>query len=265
MRTSAATLSVLVIIGAAVVFVALEQRYPYDGRQRLLRDGFWMDLFGYTLIQNLILGQLITFIIKTLDERVAGRLHLVGEWPLPLQVLFFLLLHDFYIYWFHRWQHRSPILWRIHEAHHSAADVDWLSGTRSHFLEILVNQTVEFAPLVLLGAPPEIWYFKATIDAVWGMYIHSNIDVRSGWVQYVVNGPEMHRWHHAVEIIDVNFATKFAFWDWIFGTAHLPMRKPGKYGLVAEEYPSGFIAQTLHAFQWTRARPLFAPPSQDTP
>ena len=64
---------------------------------------------------------------------------------------FFFVVHDFYIYWFHRLQHRSAILWRIHEAHHATPEVDWLSGSRSHALEILINQTVEFAPIFLLG------------------------------------------------------------------------------------------------------------------
>jgi sterol desaturase/sphingolipid hydroxylase (fatty acid hydroxylase superfamily) len=248
-----ALLSAIVIVAAGLGLVVLERRHPYDSRQKLFRPGFWMDLLGYTLIQNWVLGLVIAAIIRALDAGAAGRLHVVGSWPLPLQALFFLLLHDLYIYGFHRWQHHSPLLWRLHEAHHSTRDVDWLSGTRSHFLEILINQTVEFAPIVLLGAPAEIWYFKATIDAVWGMYIHSNIDVRSGWLQYVINGPEMHRWHHAVEVIDVNFATKFAFWDWIFGTAYLPAAKPRGYGLVAEDLPSGYLAQALHAFRPFRA------------
>src|SRR5262249_34956932 len=124
---------------------------------------------------------------------------------------------------------------------------DWLSGTRSHPFEILINQTVEFAPLALLGAGPQVWYFKVAIDAVWGMYIHSNIDVRAGRLQYIFNGPQMHRWHHATEIINVNFATKFAFWDWMFGTAHLPDRKPRGYGLAGSDFPSGYLAQTLRA------------------
>ena len=113
-------------------------------------------------------------------------------------------------------------LWRIHEAHHATADVDWISGARSHPLEILINQTIEFAPIVLLGAAPEVALIKGVLDAAWGMYIHSNIDVRSGRLQYLINGPEMHRWHHAREIVDVNFATKLAIWDWLFGTAYHP-------------------------------------------
>ena len=84
---------------------------------------------------------------------------------------------------------RSRWLWRVHEAHHSGKDVDWLSGSRSHALEILINQTIEYAPIVLLGAHPDVALMKGVLDAAWGMYIHSNIDVRAGWLQYVLNGP----------------------------------------------------------------------------
>ena len=251
----ASVLSTAVIIAAALVFVALERRFPYDPRQRLMREGFWMDLVWYTLVQNLVLGRVIARIIVALDQVAAGRLHLMSRWPLAAQALFFLVTHDLYIYWFHRLQHRSPLLWRIHEAHHSTRDVDWLSGARSHFLEILVNQTVEFLPLAILGASPEVWYFKVTIDAVWGMYIHSNIDAKTGLMQVLVNGPEMHRWHHATEIVDVNFATKIAMWDWLFGTAYLPPRKPGAYGLVEASYPMGYFAQAIYAFRRPRLQP----------
>ena len=250
---------VSVMFVTSVLFIALERRFPSTSGQKFFRQGFWMDLLLYSFLQNWILGNVIQWIINGLDAAASGRLHLVGGWPLPLQAVFFLLLHDFYIYWFHRLQHRLPLLWRIHEAHHSTPDVDWLSGSRSHALEILINQTIEFAPIVLLGAPPEIGYFKALIDLVWGMYIHSNIGVRSGWLQKILNGPEMHRWHHATEVVDVNFSTKFAFWDWIFGTAYLPNAKPKGFGLVdTPGYPLGnYLAQHGYALRF-RARSLTA-------
>jgi len=240
-----AAISAAIILCAAAVLIALERRCPYDRRQRLFRPGFWTDLIWYSVIQNWILGYVIGAILTALP----ACFRIAGQWPIAVQCAFFLLLHDGYIYWFHRAQHRSPLLWRIHAAHHSTTDVDWLSGSRSHFLEILINQTIEFAPLALLGASPLVWYFKVTVDAVWGMYIHSNVGARTGRLQYLINGPEMHRWHHAAEIVNVNFATKFAFWDWIFGTAHLPARKPEAYGLVEPDYPRGFLAQAVEAFR----------------
>lgn len=245
-------LSPVIIVSAALLFAALERRYPYDP-QPLLREGFWTDLIGYGLVQSYLLGLLISQLIQWIDASTGlSRLQLVAGWPVWVQLSFFFVIHDFYIYWFHRLQHSSRVLWRTHEAHHSVKDVDWLAGTRSHALEILINQSVEFAPIVLLGAAPEVALMKASLDAVWGQYIHSNLDVRMGWLQKILNGPEMHRWHHASDLIPPgkNFSTKLAVWDWVFGTAYLPETKPTGYGLFGDEpFPPGYLRQQLYAFR----------------
>jgi sterol desaturase/sphingolipid hydroxylase (fatty acid hydroxylase superfamily) len=241
-----------ILLLSVVIFIWLERKYPYRKGLPLFREGFWLDLVWYTLIQSYFLKIFIfDYIIMPLDNRWhLSRLQLVGHWPLALQVLFFLVLHDLYIYWFHRAQHNSKILWRTHEAHHSTKEVDWLAGSRSHSLEILINQTIEFAPIILLGANPLVVPIKALIDAVWGMYIHSNIDVKSGKWQYVINGPEMHQWHHANDraVFYANYSTKFAVWDWLFGTAYLPEKKPAEYGLYYD-YPKDYFVQHLYALK----------------
>lgn len=231
-----------------LTFVFLERKFPYTKGLPFFREGFWIDFLWYSLIQSYFLQIVIfDYIIKPIDHTFnLSRLHIVTDWPLWCQVLFFLVIHDFYIYWFHRLQHHSKILWKTHEAHHSGTMVDWLAGSRSHSVEILINQTVEFAPIILLGADPLMVPIKASIDAVWGMYIHSNINVKSGKLQYIINGPEMHQWHHADarEVFFANFSTKFAFWDWIFGTAYLPDKKPEKFGLYYD-YPKDYFLQHL--------------------
>jgi sterol desaturase/sphingolipid hydroxylase (fatty acid hydroxylase superfamily) len=230
------------------LFIFLERKYPYRKGLPFFREGIWVDFFWYSIVQNYLLQILIfDYIIHPIDLHFNfSRLHLVTDWPLIWQVLFFLVIHDFYIYWFHRWQHNSKILWKTHEAHHSAKAVDWIAGSRSHFLEIIINQTIEFTPIVLLGADPIVVPIKACFDGVWGMYIHSNIDVRSGKLQYFINGPEMHQWHHADErdVFFANYSTKFAIWDWIFGTAYLPDTKPTRYGLPYA-YPNDYFLQAL--------------------
>lgn len=247
------TITFFTLISSAATIIWLERKYPYRKGLPFFREGFWVDLVWYTLIQSFFLKILIfDFIIQPIDHRFAlSSLQLVSHWPIWVQVLFFLITHDLYIYWFHRWQHNSKILWRTHEAHHSVREVDWIAGSRSHVVEIIINQTIEFAPIILLGANPMVVPIKACIDAVWGMYIHSNIDVRSGRWQYFINGPEMHQWHHAEtkETYFANYATKFAFWDWMFGTAYLPNKKPIEFGLPYK-YPKDYFLQ--HAFSVKR-------------
>jgi sterol desaturase/sphingolipid hydroxylase (fatty acid hydroxylase superfamily) len=243
----------LVTLAALVGILVLERLVPYDPGQRFVREGFWTDLVFYTLVQSYALAFVMGRLIAALDEGSGlSRLHLVSGWPLPAQVAFFVVTHDLYIYWFHRLQHSSPVLWRLHEAHHSATSVDWLTSMRSHALEILINQTVEFAPMVLLGASPEVPLLKTSLNAVWGVWIHANVDARTGWLQRLVNGPEAHRWHHALdaEAHGRNFATKLAIWDRLFGTAFVPKgRKPKGYGLGDVSFPSGYIRQQAFAFR----------------
>ena len=250
--------SLAAIGGSAVLLALLERLLPYTKGQAFLREGFFDDFALYTIAQSYVLSIIIfSFIIARLDAAGGfSRLHLLAHWPLWLQVTLFVVTHDFYIYWMHRWQHRNRFMWRIHEAHHSPKSVDWLSGSRSHALEILINQTVEFAPIVLLGASPEVIPLKGAISAIWGMYIHSNLNVQTGRLQWIINGPEMHRWHHAMgKGMSSNFSTKLAIWDWMFGTAYQPPNQlAADYG-IRSWFPKHYLAQTLYAFRPLRRRP----------
>jgi sterol desaturase/sphingolipid hydroxylase (fatty acid hydroxylase superfamily) len=82
------------------------------------------------------------------------------------------------------------------------------------------------------------------------MYIHSNLNIYTGKLQRIINGPEMHRLHHTTgKGRNRNFATKLAIWDWIFGTAFLPEGvKAEEYGLKTY-FPPNYFKQTLFAFR----------------
>jgi sterol desaturase/sphingolipid hydroxylase (fatty acid hydroxylase superfamily) len=256
------TVTSIIFFSSAAIIICLERLFPYTKGVKFFRDGWWLDFVWYTLIQSYFLK---IFIFDYIIAPVKVHYHLenyglLSNWPVWALVLLFFVVHDFYIYWFHRLQHESKILWRTHEAHHSVKHVDWLAGSRSHILEIIINQTIEFAPIILLldnKTAAIVVPIKALMDAVWGMWIHSNIDVHSGKLQYFVNGPEMHQWHHAdhQEVFYSNYSTKLAIWDWIFGTGFLPglspfkyqFLKPQKFGLPYD-YPHDYFAQHWFAF-----------------
>lgn len=252
----------VIIPSWAGLMIVLERIFPYTKGIKLFRRGFWMDLVWYTILQSKVMEVIIfTYIILGLKNYLGlENFGPLSHWNFWLLLFIFFVTHDFYIYWFHRLQHNNKYLWRTHEAHHSVREVDWLAGSRSHFLEILINQTIEFAPIFFLldSETAKFMYpAKALLDALWGMWIHSNIDVRSGKLQYIINGPEMHQWHHANhhEVFYKNYSTKLAIWDWLFGTGFLPnlkplhfyFSKPKMFGLPYA-YPKGFFDQTLYAF-----------------
>jgi len=255
--TFAEKFSIIAIISAALIIITLERFFPYTKGKKFFREGFFNDFAMYTIAQNYILGIIIfTGIIHWIDSTTGlSRLQLFADVPIWAQLIFFTFTHDFYIYWMHRWQHKNKWLWRIHEAHHSPTTIDWIAGSRSHAFEILINQTIEFLPIVLLGSPPEVIAYKGVISGVWGMWIHANVNVHTGWLQYIINGPEMHQWHHHTgKGRNRNFSTKFAFWDWMFGSAYFPKpNKPESFGLKTY-FPNNFFQQFMFIFKPSKAR-----------
>ena len=119
------TTSILVVW--IVVILIWERVAPYRKGLSLFREGFWVDLIWYTLIQSYFLKILIfDYIIAPLQTHVNwSDWQFVRYWPVWVQVVFFLFTHDLYIYLFHRWQHANKWLWRTHEAHHSNKEVDF--------------------------------------------------------------------------------------------------------------------------------------------
>jgi sterol desaturase/sphingolipid hydroxylase (fatty acid hydroxylase superfamily) len=248
------TISGLILLMTPFVFILLERYFPYQKGLSIFRKGFWIDFVWYTLIQSFFLKILIFDFIIAPSEVALGIENngYISHWPLWAIVLFFVLSHDFYIYWFHRFQHSNPWFWRTHEAHHSVENVDWLAGSRSHIFEIIINQTIEFLPIFFLldvETAAIVVPIKALIDAIWGQFIHANIDVKLGKLGYLINGPELHQWHHAdhAEVYHANFSTKLALWDWIFGTIYKPGFKPRRFG-VWYRFPRGWAEQHLFSF-----------------
>ena len=251
------TITTIILFTCAAILIAWERILPYRKGLPFFREGFWVDLVWYTIIQSYFLKILIfDYLISPLSLHFDfSKIQFVSHWPVIVQVLFFLFTHDLYIYLFHRFQHSNKLFWRIHEAHHSGKQVDFLAGSRSHIMEIVINQTIEFAPIILLGAAPEVIPIKALLDAVLGMFRHANIRVNLGKFKYFFNTPQLHLWHHAnyQEVFHANFSTKFSVWDYLFGTIydpqHAPGNKPENWGLPYS-YPRDYFLQ--HAFSARR-------------
>src|SRR6185312_2389881 len=118
-------------------------------------------LVFYAIAQSVAVGFVITLFLLAVDARTGwSRAHLVSRWPIAVQLVFFVVTHDFVMYWYHRLMHRSAFLWRFHVAGHSVEDVDFVSGLRSHPFEILINQSVEFGAIIFLGGALEVIVLK---------------------------------------------------------------------------------------------------------
>jgi sterol desaturase/sphingolipid hydroxylase (fatty acid hydroxylase superfamily) len=161
-----------------------------------------------------------------------------------------LLVNDLGAYWGHRALHASPLLWRFHAIHHSAEQLDWLVNTRAHPFDMVFTRLSGLAPVYLLGLAyttgPHIDPAVAIVTifgTVWTFFIHANIRVRLGPLEWLISSPAFHHWHHTNdEHRDRNFAFVFPVIDRMFGTAWLPKNWPSAYGIDAQ-VPSTLAGQ----------------------
>ena len=178
-----------------------------------------------------------------------------GIWPhdvpVAIQVCLMLLIADFPRYWMHRAFHRYTPMWRFHAVHHSPHRLYWLNVGRFHPIEKAVQYCVDALPFALVGVSPEVLGAYFVFYGINGFFQHSNCRVRLGPLNYIVSGPELHRWHHS-ELAgesDTNFGNNLIVWDLLFRTRFLPRtREVGPLGLVNRHYPMGFLAQMKTPF-----------------
>ena len=72
-----------------------------------------------------------------------------------------------------------------------------------------------------------------------------------GLLNYIISGPELHRWHHSnqIEESNTNYGNNLIIWDLVFGTWFLPKNElVGDLGLQNRNYPMDFRAQLKTPF-----------------
>ena len=181
---------------------------------------------------------------------------LVGIWPqqwsVPAQAALMLLAADLPRYWLHRAFHRYPWMWRWHAVHHSPRRLYWLNVGRFHPLEKASQFVVDTLPFALLGVGADVLAAYFVFYAVNGFYQHSNCKVRLGFLNHLLAGPELHRWHHAEcrAQANHNFGNNLIVWDTLFGTRFLPKdREVGQLGIANRHYPEDFLGAMAAPFK----------------
>lgn len=172
--------------------------------------------------------------------------------PFWAQVIVYLLLTDFLLYWIHRIFHRSSELWPFHAIHHSARQVDWTTSLRFHPINLVLQSSGVMGLMLCLGIKPEVIALVAPFDAFLAVWQHANSKWTLGPFKYVIATPVFHRWHHTLpdEGGDMNFAPTFPFWDYFFGTFYMPEGKlPQVFGTDDPELKEGYLHQLLYPFK----------------
>ena len=171
-----------------------------------------------------------------------------GE-TVPAQIaclLLYVLIKDFFYYFWHRCQHKVGVLWDIHAVHHSDIAFNATTYLRQHWLNSPVQSFFVTIPMTLLfNLPPVTMFDTALVINIWLFFAHMNLRLELGRLSWIATGPQLHRLHHSCkpEHADTNFAQYFPIWDVLFGTYLHP--KKGEFPPTG--LSSGERIETLNA------------------
>ncbi|NNG03242.1 MAG: hypothetical protein HKM95_03975 [Inquilinus sp.] len=173
------------------------------------------------------------------------------DWPLAGQLLLMLLIADLLRYWLHRAAHKAKWLWALHAVHHSPKELYSLNVGRFHPGDKALQFLVDALPFALMGVGADVFATYFVFYAVNGFFQHCNANLRLGPLNWIVSGPELHRWHHAkaYKLANHNFGNNLIVWDALFGTRYLPADAAvGELGIGNGGYPKDLPGQTLAPF-----------------
>ena len=240
---------------AGIGVVAAERFVPYRSAWQPRSADLLDDALFLTFVQ-LLLPLALTWTVAWLAqswiaEHSAGLALWPNEWPILVQLVAKIVVGDFFRYWLHRAAHTWTPLWRLHAVHHAPEKLYTTNVFRFHPAEKALQFLCDTLPFMLLGIGAEVLAYYFVFYAVSGLLQHANCDLRLGWLNYIVSGPEVHRWHHSQRVAESNnnYAHSFVVWDLLFGTYFRPRdRAVEDLGLRSRDYPRRFVAQLSAPF-----------------
>jgi sterol desaturase/sphingolipid hydroxylase (fatty acid hydroxylase superfamily) len=200
----------------------------------------WND-FIYTVIHRLgLFSVAVFFTLDPLLDQMAGLLRLDGVHPFNLEqllpgmspatsFLLYLVVLDFFDYWFHRGQHQFNWWWGLHSLHHSQRDMNLWSDNRNHLLDDLLRDIYMAVIALAIGVAPAQYVLLVSVSRALQSLQHANVRIHFGWFERLLVSPRFHRRHHAIGVGHesngsgtlggCNFGVLLPWWDILFRTA----------------------------------------------
>lgn len=198
---------------------------------------------------------LATTVVRGLD-RLFGAPALPALPPLGVSVAYTAVVFiawDLSRFLLHKAMHEVPVLWQLHQVHHSAEVLTPLTFHRIHPLEAALYG-VRGAVVGGLMAGVFFWLFRGQavqltvlgvhsvgflLDAATGNLRHSHVWLRFGpRVEAWLLSPAQHQLHHSADPADhgCNYGTWLSAWDRVGGTLRVAGALPPKaFGLADDE------------------------------
>ena len=184
-----------------------------------IRREVWLSLYS-TFIFGLI-GVGLFALWQNGYTRIYTNFDDFPLWYFPVSILLFMVLHDTYYYWLHKWMHDFKWLRRFHLVHHKSIDTTVLTSFSFHPVESFFQAII--LPILFMLVPMHfvailIILLLMTISAIInhaGVEIYPRSSYFDGFRKYVI-GATHHDIHHRQA--KKNFGLYFTFWDRLMKT-----------------------------------------------
>ncbi len=210
----------LVTSGLFALITAWVRPGLYAGQDRQMRREI-----GWSLASAAIYGIPAGIVAWGWQERGWTRIYTdAGDYPLwwlPVSLIVYLLLHDSWFYWTHRWMHQ-PRWFRIaHAVHHDSRPPTAWAAMSFHPVEAVTGAVIIPALVLIIPIHVAVLGLVLTIMTVMGIGNHMGWEMFPRWI---VHGPAgkwlitatHHEKHHAA--YRGNYGLYFRFWDKLCGT-----------------------------------------------
>jgi sterol desaturase/sphingolipid hydroxylase (fatty acid hydroxylase superfamily) len=137
-------------------------------------------------------------------------------WYLPVSLVVYMLIHETYYYWLHRWMHRPEVFKKIHKVHHDSIQTSSWTSFSFHPWESILQAVI--IPVLLFIIPIHIYVLLTllVIMTLSAIINHAAVEVYpAGFEKSPIGkwliGAVHHDIHH--KKFRYNFGLYFTFWD----------------------------------------------------
>ena len=213
----------LIIFGVFILQYLFEHFFPEKKKYNNARhEGFNLLIGIFNGLLLFIPSALLIELLSRIDKLNIG---LFQQFALPLWANIFItvLIIDFLMYWWHRFNHTKLFFWQFHKFHHKEEKMNTVTALRFHGIELIFSVIGKAVCYLLLG------FFFIPILVYEGLFFivvvlhHSNIRISQNFdmaYRNIFSSPKMHRIHHSniQQETDSNYGSVFSWWDRLFGT-----------------------------------------------
>lgn len=234
--------AVMLVLG---VLEALGGLYFHDKRTK---NDFTIELVSLFTLPTLVQPGIFLFVIWALRQWVPAMENQLAHISIWWHFLALLVFDDMTQYWWHRWSHVNPTMWKLHRPHHVVQEMGILVTYRNAVLyyammpgiwlsAILVFLGMTYAYLIYIPIKLTI-ILLAHSETRWDRFLYKyKIFSPLAWIiERTISTPCTHFAHHGLTAEDGvshpngNYGNLLFIWDMIFGSAKITRKYPTKFG-----------------------------------